>query len=208
MSESQKHGFKFEKIVMKKVFLLPENIIKGISYTAKHDIHKKHNFFDNTENISIKSSGSKTICCGDPFRIINYSFKNEKNTMILIKYSQQGNIKQITDIYEINMHILHILLRNIGYDNIESISSFIKTIPKGKIEFDIHKKICSSLSSNIITLNPKIDSKNQRRLQFSFKLDMLIKYFPEYIIYHNVKPIIRKVVIPHSIKSSTRILHK
>ena len=58
--ESQRHGFKFEDIIKCEVFDIDTNF----NYTGIHDIPSEYNKFDNEENISVKTAGYVTICCG------------------------------------------------------------------------------------------------------------------------------------------------
>ena len=89
-SQSQSAGFKFENEVKEKVFgLNPET-----NNTDIHDIDHTRNIFDPNENISIKSTKSNTICCSDIMRFFSYDFE-KKNTIIVIKYKQEG-IHKIT----------------------------------------------------------------------------------------------------------------
>ncbi len=96
-SASQSHGFNWENIIRKNVFCLEEEK----NNTDKYDIPKEKNKLNKNENISLKSTGSDCICMSDILRFYNYDFNN-KNTIILIKYSQNGENKTIQTIYEIN----------------------------------------------------------------------------------------------------------
>ena len=91
--QSQKHGFTFENEIRTTIFGLstePNN-------TSIHDISYDTNTLNPIENISIKTTGSKTICCGDILRFYKYDF-SKQNTIICIYYKQVGEYKQIQNI--------------------------------------------------------------------------------------------------------------
>ena len=91
LSQSQKHGFVIENEIRKKVFHLhPEN-----NNTNIHDIPCTENKYNDNENISIKTTGSNTVCCGDILRFYNYDF-NDTNTILVAVYKQEKDRKIIT----------------------------------------------------------------------------------------------------------------
>lgn len=188
MQQSQESGFKFENLIKSYIFNLPEDI----NNTDLHDIPKEKNIFNKNENISIKSTLSNTIYCGDIINFYNYNF-DEKNTIILIKYYQINRKKKIEKIYEIdyNKHMFELLFGNLPKQEIQIYIEKIKNIPKN-INNDEAKKYFNYINErNIlknkynqkIQINPKIDSKQQRRVQCS------ITNFPdllkEFIIYES-----------------------
>ena len=204
--ESQKHGFIFENIIKSEVF----NITEKIPYTSIHDIPKKYNIFDKDENVSIKTTSSNIICCGCPFRYLNEEH-SDKNISVIIKYNQEHNTKTITNTIVIKTEILISLLKDIDYDKLINLKIFIKKIPKGKAENNIiieYKKKAKEISTEIIKINPKVDSKNQRRLQFSFNLNNLIKKHNKYIIENNKGAILKNKKFKDSIISNKRKRNK
>jgi hypothetical protein len=210
MHQSQESGFKFENLIKSYIFNLPEDK----NNTDLHDIPKEKNIFDKNENISIKSTLSNTIYCGDIINFYNYNF-NEKNTIILIKYFQINKRKQIEKIYEIdyNKNMFELLFGNLPKQEIEKYIENIKKIPKN-INNDDAKKYFNYINekdkltnkyNQIIKINPKIDSKLQRRVQCSILnfCDLL----KEFIIYESSKEkpnIIRDKEIPLYIESEKR----
>ena len=99
--QSQKHGFIWENNIRETVFLLSSET----NDTNIHDIPCDQNPFDSNENISIKTTGSNTIYCGDILRFFNYNFNTHKNTILVIKYRQISGNKTIQNIYEIDQHL-------------------------------------------------------------------------------------------------------
>jgi hypothetical protein len=203
MPESQQAGFEFQKIIEKEVFGL-DNPIQ--SYTAIHDIPKDKNKFNSTENISIKSSGSKTMCMGDPLRIFDY-LADEKHTAIGIYYRQDGNNKVITKIVEFSLDNKLALFGDVTRDEIVKLSEDIRAVSQdlSKEELNKYRKIMNNRTKELskrcaIRFNSKIDSKSQRRLQCS------LTSIPESIIQQSENgPVVRGITITSSIISGKRV---
>ena len=169
IGQSQKHGFDFENQVKTKVFGLSSEI----NNTDKYDIPCEKNILDPNENISIKSSNHYGIDCGDILRFFSYDF-TKKNTIIIIVYAQKYNTKVVKEILEINYNQeLHDIL--FGTITEEILSDYIKTIkeiPSGKCIDKSYLSIKKNLQINHnmqISISPKVDSHNQRRVQCSIK---------------------------------------
>ena len=206
MTASQQAGFEFQKIIEKEVFEL-EDI--GQSYTATHDIPKDKNKFNSIENISIKSSGSQTICMGDPLRIFDYP-TDEKHTAICVYYQQIGNNKTINKIIEFSLDNKVELFGDVTRDEIVKLIENIRAVPQGlsKEELNKHRKTLNNRTKELskwcaVRFNSKIDSKSQRRLQCS------LTSIPESIIQQSENgPVVRGITITSSILSGTRIRNK
>ena len=203
--ESQKHGFLWEEILKKNIFQIKDKI----NYTSKYDIPSDFNKINN-KNISIKSSNCNTICCGDPFRYIND--KNENLETIIILYKQEDNKKVLKRIIILNTIIIIKLLNEISLEKLLKLNNYIKNIKKNiKITNEIrgeYMKFTKELNTDLLNLNPKVDSKTQRRLQFTIKIDKIIKEYPKYIIYQNEKPIIYNISFQNYIISCKRSRNK
>lgn len=188
MQQSQESGFKFENLIKSYIFNLPEDI----NNTDLHDIPKEKNIFNKNENISIKSTLSNTIYCGDIINFYNYNF-DEKNTIILIKYYQINRKKKIEKIYEIdyNKDMFEILFGNLPKQEIQTYIEKIKNIPKNinneeaKKYFDYinERDILKNKYNQKILINPKVDSKLQRRVQCS--IPNFYNLLKEFIIYES-----------------------
>tara|TARA_Y100000741_G_scaffold357625_1_gene335720 strand:- start:548 stop:1309 length:762 start_codon:yes stop_codon:yes gene_type:complete len=204
MSQSQKHGFIFENSVRNKIFNLEEEK----NNTDKYDIPKEKNILDENENVSIKTTGSNCICTSDIQRFNNYDFESN-NTLILLKYSQNGGNKTIQNIYEINYSKeLHThLFGDLSEQEILNYVSNVKKIPKtvkgdeAKQIFDYlveQKKIYQKHPTLKLKINPKVDSA-QSRVQCSIN----IKDIPEQFITYNS---IRDTSEPNFIRGKQIIL--
>tara|TARA_B100000497_G_scaffold39462_1_gene46107 strand:- start:983 stop:1717 length:735 start_codon:yes stop_codon:yes gene_type:complete len=206
-NQSQKHGFVIENEIKSKVFDLP----KEKNNTKIHDIPKEDNKFNDQENISIKSTKSNNIDCGDILRFFNYNF-TDINTIIILNYEQNGDFKDIKKIYEVNYckNLHKLLFGNVTYQVLENYVNNVKKIPKkvsgddAKIIFDYlteKKKIQKDYKMKI-NISPKVDSK-QSRVQCSIpKFSELCK---DYILSESDNYLIRNKKIFKSFKSSMRI---
>lgn len=201
LSQSQSGGFKFENEVKEKVFgLNPET-----NNTDIHDVDHTKNIFDTNENISIKSTGSNTICCSDIMRFYSYDFK-KKNTIIVIQYVQVDNKKIIKNSYEINYcrELHEKLFGKIPAQFLLDYVNLVKKIKPGR-----HNNWWSHIAKKIkivfgceITVNPKVDSKKQRRVQCS--IPNFTKTCEGFIKKNDIPNVIRGKVIYESIDSSVR----
>jgi hypothetical protein len=205
MVRSQEFGFIIENVVRTSVFDLPEKI----NDTKHYDIPCQENKFDTTENISIKTSGSNTICLGDCLRIFN----SQQTTLILIMYKQLNSERKITEIIEVNFNseFKSLLFGSTKKSEIEELNTFIKSIPNGQPSSEIkktYKKLSLQLKKGLLTFNPKVDSKNQRRLQCSISnFNKILEKYPQFI-YSRSKDILRKIKIEDTYNFPKRIRRK
>ena len=170
---SQGHGFVMENRVRIELGLEPR-----ANGTDIHDIDELPG-----ETISIKTTGSDLVCCGDPVRLWNYREDSRNHEMIVFKYVQKDDkTKRVTNttILKIDQSFLDRLFGRATIDQIHELVNLIKSIPKGRKQTPEEKKkiktIKNSIPTGIIRLNPKIDSKQQRRLQCSFYMKDLLKF--------------------------------
>jgi len=206
--ESQKHGFIIEDYIKSNVF----KVVKKYAYNSIHDIRNEDNRFDSTENISIKTltgGVNPTVCFGSPLRIYNYP-DNEKHTAIVILLTQSGETKIIDRVIEISLDTKKLLFGDITENDIREFETIIKQVPKnGKPQSnirDIHvKKKELNTKSGYVKFNPKIDGKDQRRLQCSIpKFITFIEKNPEIVISNTKEAIVRGIRLPISIESKRR----
>ena len=184
-NQSQNHGFIWENNIRKNIFGL--NIDNN--NTNIHDISFSENKLNNNENISIKTTSSNTICCGDLLRFYSYDF-SKQNTIILIKYKQLEELKIIENIFEINYNqeLHNILFQNCPKSILQNYIKNTLNIPKflkGQEAKNIYdylvekEKICKDYDLKI-NINPKIDS-SQTRVQCSISnFDTLLFKFIKY----------------------------
>lgn len=200
MPENQHHGFAWENDIKTKVFLLDPSI----DYTATHDIPKEQNRFDHNENVSLKTTGRTTVDLGDAQRVFSY-LATEIHTMFVVKYAQQDDThKVLNGIYEMDLSQRDILWGSITATDIQELNALIRSVPVGQRTPPavIAKKKEMNARSGVIKFNPKIDSKNQRRLQCS------IPKFAECLPIlksSTTDPVLRGIPISSSIVSGRRV---
>jgi hypothetical protein len=207
-TQSQAHGLFWDNEIREKVFGLP----KCKNDTKKYDISCEENKYNNTENISIKTSSNNNIDCGDILRFFNGDF-NHKYTIILLRYIQLSKQKKIDEIIEINynLELRNYLFGSITEDILTNYINSIKLLPEGPVDINIkqtYKKLKTELQNDYnmnINISPKVDSKKQRRVQCSIpKVNELLVKFPENIISQTNQPIIRGIYITSCIDSEPR----
>lgn len=213
-TQSQSHGLIWDSEIREKVFKLP----KCINDTKKYDIDCSDNIYCPDENVSIKTTSSTNIDCGDIQRFYNNDFTENKYTnIIIIIYKQDANIKKIIEIIEFkyNEEIRNFLFGTITKEEIEEYNKSIKSIPKGPVSPEIKtnyikmKQELQSRHNMFINISPKVDSKSQRRVQCSIpKIHDLFARFPSHIISRTDKATVKNVAITSMITSTKRIRNK
>ena len=182
MCEVQRHGNKFEEIVLKDIF----GINKGdINYTNCFDLPCSMNSIGDF-NLSIKTTKNNTVCCGDYKNYLNYEDNNPYHSLIMF-YQQVDNRKIIKEILYINNDIFIHAMKNLDLQRLYNLDRFIKNIENYRRptieESNFYKQEAKEITLNsIIKLNPKVDSKKQRRLQWSFSVKEVITKYPSCII--------------------------
>jgi hypothetical protein len=208
-TQSQSHGLFWDNEIREKVFSLPP----CKNDTKKYDIECIENKFNTEENISIKTTASNNIDCGDILRFYNGDF-TKKYTIILLRYIQLDNVKKIKEIIEINYNeeLRNYLFGTITEDMLKQYVETIKKIPPGKASnttknaYKILKNKLQQEYGMHINISPKVDSKNQRRVQCSIpKIDALLELFPQNVISRTCENIIRGTAITAIINSARRL---
>ena len=213
-TQSQSHGLIWDSEIREKVFKLP----KCINDTKKYDIDCSDNIYCPDENVSIKTTCSANIDCGDIQRFYNNDFTENKYTnIIIIIYKQDANIKKIIEIIEFkyNEEIRNFLFGTITKEEIEEYNKYIKSIPRGRVSPEIKtnyikmKQELQSRHNMFINISPKVDSKSQRRVQCSIpKIYELFARFPSHVISRTDKATVKNVEISSMISSTKRIRNK
>jgi len=213
-TQSQSHGLVWDSEIREKVFGLPQ----CINDTKKYDIDCSDNKYCPDENVSIKTTCSTNIDCGDIIRFYNNDFTENKYTnIIIIVYEQHANTKQIKEIIEFkySAEIRKFLFGTITKEEIEEYNKYIKSIPKGPVSKEIKttyiqmKQELQTRHNMLINISPKVDSKSQRRVQCSIpKMHELFARFPSHILSRTDKAIVKNVAITAMITSTKRIRNK
>lgn len=206
--QSQSHGLFWDDEIRVVVFDNPH----CINDTTKYDISCGNNRFDKNENISIKTSGNDNIDCGDILRFYDLE-PDVKLTIILIKYNQIGEQKKISEIIEIdyNEKLRNILFGTIPKSELVEYVDFVKSIKKGTVDNSIkkqykdYKQRLQTTYNMVINISPKVDSKNQRRVQCSIpKINKLLEKYHEFVLYRSTEAVVRGIPITSVISSGRR----
>ncbi|MBU3923768.1 MAG: hypothetical protein KJ592_02530 [Nanoarchaeota archaeon] len=176
--ERQAHGFIFQNWVIGK-FL-------DMAYTAKWDIPAKINPMTN-KNISIKTAQWKSsVGLGDA---LNQFGIDEDFEMLVAFYVQNDNRKLVVNMQsvEISKEKWRELWGNMTREKLVELQNFIKS-KKGRglkgAELDEFRELVQGKKRELLadydgklSLNPKIDSGVQRRLQCSISFNILFEEF-------------------------------
>jgi hypothetical protein len=177
-SESQGHGKSWEIEILTRLGI-PIDILKSYKQTDIYDGKKEH--IQNNRNVSIKTTKSMTLDCGD---IIRFLTSCSELDIIVISYEQKmKKVKKAKNTYLINHDLLIEKLKEdipkiynitfeIWIDKIEEYVKQVKSIKHGKCTNKWYKKAKEQLCKDIPYFNiaPKVDSKSQRRVQCSINL--------------------------------------
>ena len=183
--ESQEHGNIMEKIFQKEIFLMSDEDISSYGQTAIHDISSKHtqnSQFCSGMDVSIKTSGCKSIDCGDVIRFIESS---DNTKLICVFYKQESDYKTASKTISFDIReLIDILLPEDKEDwkqKVKEYVSYVKSIPPGECDQSLYpyKKKKESLCLKHFNIAPKVDSKSQRRVQCSINMKA-IEGLPSY----------------------------
>jgi hypothetical protein len=211
-SQSQGHGLFWDSEIRQSVFKLEA----CKNDTKKYDIDSHENIFDSSENVSIKTSSNNGFGGGDILRFFNVDL-SKKCTIILIKYKQTGSTKKVKEVIEIDYtkEVKDLLFGTITEEILLEYVEMIKAIPAGSVSAEVskaYKAAKKELQKNhnmLININPKVDSKSQRRVQCSISnIDVILNKIPSVLISKSVDAQVRGVTITESIESEPRKRNK
>lgn len=185
MSEVQAHGNAYEDLKIRELTGLSKNEydnLKPNGYTSSFDLVEGI-IID--YNVSIKVTGKKTVECADILK----RMEETEYTLIVACYTQHNNNKVFHTEYEfyITPEDYSKLWGTMTYESVKTFVDFVKNIPNGKEGQKNTLKDRKILQEQIqcknslMKINPKVDSKNQRRVQCSFKLDEMLLSGIKYI---------------------------
>lgn len=205
MPENQQHGFLWESEIKTKVF----GLTGPDPYTAVHDVDRSRNTLNPNENVSIKTTGSDTLCMGDALRVFDYE-DGVAHTCIAVRYTQGAEQKNLQNVYELDLNQRELLWGRVTKQDIEELDALVRTMPAGQRVADIDRAITQkkkelNAKSGVIRFNPKIDSKTQRRLQCS------IPKFHRYtslVKSATTQPSVRGTTIAASVPTGRRVRNR
>ena len=172
--EVQNHGYQWEKWVRDTFFEGYEG-----AYTAEWDVAKEANKKYGGVPVSIKFTKYGTsVDLGDALRQFSI---DEKFMMIIGYWKQEGDRKRVVNIVApvLTPEEWRKMFEPISKDDLQKLDSVIKnrdlTPQQASLEASKIKR-AEPFTKALMTMNPKIDSKTQRRLQCSLRFDYVFKY--------------------------------
>ena len=183
--EVQAHGNAYEDhVILGRTGMSKDeyDALKPNGYTSEFDLSKG---LVVDYNGSIKTTSSNTICCSDVVRKMTHT----NYRLIVGQYAQVGEEKVFHTEYEffITPDDDRALWGKMDIQEVREFVDYVKSIPSGK-EAQLSTKFQRQTlqeqaqdSSALFKLNPKVDSKKQRRVQCSLHIDKLIAAGVKYI---------------------------
>ena len=176
--EVQAHGNSYENdVIMSRTGYTKDeyDALKGGGYTDEFDLVSG---LIVDYNGSVKSTGNNTIDCAD----IQKKMEHTEYNLIVGQYDQVGDSKVFHTEYEfyITPADYSMLWGKMKKEHIDAFVGYVKSIPKGKEaqqETKLARKVFKEEIEDkqaLYTINAKVDSKSQRRVQCSLKISELI----------------------------------
>ena len=176
--EVQAHGNAYEdRVIRERTGMSKEeyDALKPNGYTSEFDL-SKGKVVD--YNGSIKTTKNNTICCSDVVRKMTHT----NYRLIVGQYNQVGKEKVFHTEYEffITPDDDKMLWGKMNIQEVREFVEYVKSIPAGKdgqLKTKSHRQMLQEQIQDteaLFKLNPKVDSKNQRRVQCSLHIDKLI----------------------------------
>lgn len=178
MAEVQAHGNAYEDYKIYNLTGLSKkeyDKLKKNGYTSPFDLVKDLKVdFDG----AIKTTGNNTICCSDIQRMYGHG----DYTLIVGVYNQVDNKKVFHTEYQffIKKEDFDKLWGNTSVEKLNEYVNKVKSIKHGKEAQEEYQKVADFWKLDVkddnalFVINPKVDSKKQRRVQCSLHIDKLI----------------------------------
>ena len=214
MSEVQKHGFSWEKDLIRNVYGATEKELASIKYNSKMDLPAALNHKE-AINVSIKTTCSpNSICMADCLRVYD-EVSSEKPihlTVVTYKQNDETKTKKLTNITEVDLtDSVKQLFGTITRDQLEELVKAVKAVPQKRSptpeEYKNMYEIRDKLQplSGAIHLDIKCNSQ-QSRLQCSFNhFQTFLKDHPSRIVAQSATGEFRGGKITEEINSSRRV---
>lgn len=207
MPEVQLHGFDFENWI-KKTFFADFNV----SYSHKWDIPAEFNALEIVPKefrylpVSIKTCKNRCpIGFGDALRQFSV---NEDFLLIVGFWEQSGANKNFVAVEatKVKFRDWRNLFQPLTETDLKLLDSTIKNkeLHYGEVR-NLAKKIKKAFPPTKIILNPKIDSKSQRRLQCSLPFSIFWSDFVKKESYRNIESSLFGERVPNPFVSGTRV---
>ena len=214
-NEVQKHGFLWERSLLKNVYGVTDAELAAIKYTNKMDLPANLNKLG-LQSLSIKTTGSpNAVCMADALRIFDAVSSKDPFHLVVVTYKQDDveknkNLKSIVEVDLTDSAAL--LFGTITRKQIEELVQVIKKVPQKRSPTADEYKAIYELRDSIQTgslaihLDPKCNSQ-QSRLQCSFnRFGQFLAMNPGRIIARSTTGQFRGGSIIETLKSARRIL--
>lgn len=185
MSASQHHGFDLESLLLAEFpRRSPDVVLPSVAlshgYTARFDVSSFLDPYGTGIPTSIKTAkyrGPRTlICLADATRIVRLSEEPHMRLMVAL-YRQEGNEKVFSELreYVVTGEEWAELCGHVPPEDIEAFARDLvgRSSENAREQARLWKKDLTHNHPSAMRWNPKIDSKNQRRLQCSVPLQDL-----------------------------------
>ena len=186
MTAVQKHGGDYEnKVILERTGITKDEYEKLLKsgYTSEFDLEKgvKVDY-----NASIKASKTTNVNCSDLLRKMRHK---EYRFIVGLWEQVTPEEKLFHTQYEffITEKDYPTLWGNLEYEEVEEFVNFVKAIPAGRdgqkgtlserniLQEELEKK------GSLFKINPKVDSKKQRRVQCTLPIDKLVSAGVKYM---------------------------
>lgn len=194
--EVQNHGVVFEDLIINKITGYSKQEYQSFlknAYSHSMDIVKGI-YSDEDYSIKVSKNGAG-VGCGDILRF-NKHTANDNFSIIVGTWNQLNpSLKIYREIYEFKIRpdYYEIFWNKINFQCLEEFVIWVKSIPPGKTaqmavrkEWKLRRQaIYEKYGQGILSIDAKIDSKTQRRVQCSFKIKDLIDSGVEFVKHTN-----------------------
>lgn len=209
--EVQNHGLLFENEVIKALTGLSkveyQRLLPG-SYTTSMDISKGYH---SENDYSVKVTGNNGVGCGDILRFFKHC-RDGEFTMVVGRWKQAGPSRKVYyEIYEFYLKPENhsVLFAELEEKPLAEFVDYVKSIPYGKEAQLANRKLWKSKRNDLyetygkglVSIDAKIDSKTQRRVQCSVKIPDMISAGIQYKKYTLS---FKGINLPYEQKSSPR----
>jgi len=176
-AEVQKHGFTWEKELLRNVYGATAEEMQAIPYTNKSDLPGALNRITPGCDISVKTSGTlNSVCMGDALRVFDAAMSGTPLHMTAVHYTQndETKTKKILQITEVDLTASSAeLFGTITRTQLEELDRAVKSVPQKRGPTPEERghmyaiRDALQVNSGAMHLDIKCD-KTQSRLQCSF----------------------------------------
>jgi len=217
MPEVQKHGFSWEKDLIRNVYGATDEELKKIKYNSKMDLPSSLNR-KNAADLSVKTTcSSNAVCMADCLRVYDSVSSGKPLHMVVVYYNQDDikSTKKLISITEVNLtNSVKLLFGSITREQIVELDKAVKAVPQKRSpnpeEYQKMYSIRDNLKPNsgAIHLDIKCNSQ-QSRLQCSFNhFQQFLKENPDKIIAQSTSGHFRDGNVIEEFASTRRVFKK